>query len=145
MRLLSSAVLLFALTLAGPAQAGNNNQAAKLVQDIRQDLAPIENQIRNHPYITALENGQVPVSNLRAFAGEQYHIIKSDLRSARTRPRSGAPRGCCRPTSWISGTPWRRIDAVRVGERPYGAGKRRTRGAALVWPGGRAIRAGERP
>lgn len=82
MRILSSALLLFALTLAGPAHAGNNNQAAKLVQDIRRDLAPIETQIRNHPYITALENGQVPVSNLKAFAGEQYHIIKSDLRSA---------------------------------------------------------------
>ena len=81
MRTLISAVLLFALTL-GPAHAGNNNQAAKLVQDIRQDLAPIETQIRNHPYITALENGQVPLSNLKAFAGEQYHIIKSDLRSA---------------------------------------------------------------
>lgn len=82
MRLLSSAILLFALTLAVPAHAGNNNQAAKLVQDIRRDLAPVENQIRNHPYLTALENGQVPLSNLKAFAGEQYHIIKSDLRSA---------------------------------------------------------------
>lgn len=69
--------------LAAPAAAAANNQAArKLVDDLRRDLAPIETQIRNHPYLTALENHQVPLSNLRAFAGEQYHIIASDLRSA---------------------------------------------------------------
>lgn len=84
MRFLSSAVLLFSLTLAGTAHAAGSNtsQAERLVRDLRRDLAPVEDQIRNHPYLTALENGQVPLSNLKAFAGEQYHIIKSDLRSA---------------------------------------------------------------
>jgi thiaminase len=71
--------------LASPAAASggsSNNQARRLVEELRRDLAPIENEIRNHPYLTALENHQVPRSNLRAFAGEQYHIIQSDLRSA---------------------------------------------------------------
>lgn len=81
-RILLTALILTA-ALAAPVSAANNNQAArKLVEDLRRDLAPIETQIRTHPYLTALENHQVPLSNLRAFAGEQYHIIASDLRSA---------------------------------------------------------------
>lgn len=74
--------LILTAALAAPASAAANNHARKLVEDLRRDLAPIETQIRNHPYLTALENHQVPLSNLRAFAGEQYHIIASDLRSA---------------------------------------------------------------
>lgn len=58
------------------------NKAKQLIQEIRQELAGVEDQIRNHAYIEALESGEVPLSNLRAFAGEQYHIIQSDLRSA---------------------------------------------------------------
>jgi pyrroloquinoline quinone (PQQ) biosynthesis protein C len=78
---------LTALLVALPVHAQENakarpSQAQRLVEELRSDLAPVENQIRNHPYLTALEAGQMPLSNLRAFAGEQYHIIKSDLRSA---------------------------------------------------------------
>lgn len=57
-------------------------KARKLVDDLREDLAGVEEQIRNHPYIAALEAGEVTRDNLRAFAGEQYHVIQSDLRSA---------------------------------------------------------------
>jgi pyrroloquinoline quinone (PQQ) biosynthesis protein C len=41
----------------------------------------VEDQIRHHPYLLALERGEVSRDNLRALAGEQYHIIRSDLRS----------------------------------------------------------------
>ncbi len=34
-----------------------------------------------HPYLRALEAGELPREALRAFAGEQYFIIGSDLRS----------------------------------------------------------------
>lgn len=57
------------------------NQARRLVAELREALTGVEQQIRNHPYLTALENKQVSVENLKAFAGEQYHIIRSDLRS----------------------------------------------------------------
>lgn len=81
-RVLGLAVLLAGASALPVAAAGNTRDAERLLAEMRRDLAPIENQIRNHPYLTALENGQVPISNLRAFAGEQYNIIASDLRSA---------------------------------------------------------------
>ena len=75
----------FLLTLlsALPAAASGPDptpRARRLVEEIRAELRPVENQIRNHPYLTALEHGQVSLDNLRAFAGEQYNILNSDLR-----------------------------------------------------------------
>src|SRR3990170_5439534 len=52
-----------------------------LLQDIRAELAPIEERIRSHPYPAAVGRGEVPREKLRLFAGEQYHIVSSDLRS----------------------------------------------------------------
>jgi pyrroloquinoline quinone (PQQ) biosynthesis protein C len=62
-------------------EAGSDSRARRLIRELRQELAPVEDQIRNHPYLAALENGEVSLDNLRAFAGEQYNIIASDLRS----------------------------------------------------------------
>ncbi|MDJ0676241.1 MAG: hypothetical protein QNJ36_12785 [Calothrix sp. MO_167.B42] len=59
------------------------NQARQIVDELRLELAGVENQIRNHPYLTALENGQVSQDNLKAFTGEEYNIVKSDIRSNR--------------------------------------------------------------
>jgi len=58
------------------------DEARRLVDELRGELAEVEDQIRNHPYLAALEDRQVSLENLRAFAGEQYNIIRSDLRSA---------------------------------------------------------------
>lgn len=55
--------------------------AKSLIEEIRRDLAPVEREIREHPYLVELETGHVPRERLRLFAGEQYHIIRSDLRS----------------------------------------------------------------
>jgi pyrroloquinoline quinone (PQQ) biosynthesis protein C len=57
-------------------------QARRIIQRLRVELAPIEEQIRTVPYLPALESGDVSLENLRAFAGEEYHIGRSDLRSA---------------------------------------------------------------
>lgn len=57
-------------------------QARRIIQRLRVELAPIENEIRNVPYLPALERGEVSLENLKAFVGEEYHIGKSDLRSA---------------------------------------------------------------
>jgi hypothetical protein len=101
-------------------EAGSDSRARRLIRELRQELAPVEDQIRNHPYLAALENGEVSLDNLRAFAGEQYNIIASDLRSdALLVSRFGAtPTGeffrgifegevlaLC-PCSWTSPPPW---------------------------------------
>jgi thiaminase len=56
-------------------------QASTLVDEIRAELQPIVEQLLRHPYLEALEAGRVPPARLRLFAGEQYAIIGSDLRS----------------------------------------------------------------
>lgn len=53
-----------------------------LIEEIRRDLVVIEQEIRAHPYLVELEAGRVRRGALARFAGEQYHIIRSDLRSA---------------------------------------------------------------
>ena len=57
------------------------SDASQLVEKIRLDLKPLENRIFSHPYLHALEDGRVPRDSLKVFAGQQHHIISSDLRS----------------------------------------------------------------
>ena len=56
-------------------------KAQALVHTIRDVLHPVEQRLRQHPYVQALEEGRLAPSQLRAFVGEQSHIIPSDLRS----------------------------------------------------------------
>jgi len=55
--------------------------AQRLIGEIRHELGPVEQEIRRHPYLLALEAGRVRQEDLTHFAGEQHHIIRSDLRS----------------------------------------------------------------
>ena len=55
--------------------------ARKLIAEIREQLKPVDERLTAHPYLAALEDGRIPRQNLRLIAGEQYHIINSDLRS----------------------------------------------------------------
>lgn len=55
--------------------------ARSLIEEIKRDLESVEREIRNHPYLAELEAGRVRREDLKRFAGEQYHIIRSDLRS----------------------------------------------------------------
>jgi thiaminase len=55
--------------------------AQQLVEEIRHELDPVEQELRHHPYLAALETGRVRREDLTRFAGEQHHIIQSDLRS----------------------------------------------------------------
>ena len=57
------------------------NDAKEVVEKIRMDLRPLDERILGHPYIMALNQGKIPQDSLRTFAGQQYHIITSDLRS----------------------------------------------------------------
>jgi thiaminase len=56
--------------------------AKALLEEIQQGLQPVTEQLLRHPYLQALEEGKIGREKLRLFAGEQYNIIASDLKSA---------------------------------------------------------------
>jgi thiaminase len=55
--------------------------AKTLLNEIGKELQPVTEQLLRHPYVEALEEGKIGRESLRLFAGEQYAIIASDLRS----------------------------------------------------------------
>ncbi len=55
--------------------------AADLMTGVRRDLDPLSARVRSHPYLSAVVEGRLPRASLRLFAGEQYHIIRNDVRS----------------------------------------------------------------
>ncbi|MGZ8460053.1 MAG: thiaminase II/PqqC family protein [Candidatus Deferrimicrobiaceae bacterium] len=57
------------------------HQARQLLEDARKAIASTEERIRRHPYLEALEARGVKKGKLALFAGQQCHIIESDLRS----------------------------------------------------------------
>lgn len=64
--------------------------AHQLVDQIRNDLKPLEDRILRHLYLEGLEAGRMERAALRTFAGQQYHIVTSDMRSiAHTLSRHG--------------------------------------------------------
>jgi len=57
-------------------------EVLKFVEGVRRELQPMNAKILNHPYLQALEAGRIERGQLRIFfAGQQSHIIGSDLRS----------------------------------------------------------------
>jgi hypothetical protein len=56
-------------------------EVLKFVEGVRRELQPLNERILNHPYLQALEAGRIERGQLRIFAGQQSHIIGSDLRS----------------------------------------------------------------
>ena len=60
---------------------GTPSPAQALVHTIQEALQPMEQRLRQHAYLHALEEGRLTPSQLRYFVGEQSSIIPSDLRS----------------------------------------------------------------
>jgi pyrroloquinoline quinone (PQQ) biosynthesis protein C len=56
-------------------------QARRLVARIREDLAPVEDEIRNVPFLAEVEAGTASLEQIAALGAEQYSIIKSDWSS----------------------------------------------------------------
>jgi pyrroloquinoline quinone (PQQ) biosynthesis protein C len=56
-------------------------QARRLVKQIRADLAGVEDQIRNVPFLAEVEAGEASLEQIAALAAEQYSIIRSDWSS----------------------------------------------------------------
>lgn len=52
-----------------------------VLDSIHRAIAPVEEAIREHPIVKAVEDGRVSLKRLRPFVGEQWWIIQSDLRS----------------------------------------------------------------
>jgi len=53
-------------------------EARRLVAEIRAELAAVEDEIRNVPFVTELEAGRASLDQVADLLGEQYHIIRSD-------------------------------------------------------------------
>jgi len=62
-------------------QPSDDSPGRNLLDELRRDLAEVEEQIRSHRFLAALEEARVPRERLAAFAGEQQAIISSDRRS----------------------------------------------------------------
>ncbi len=56
--------------------------ARELIAETRAQLKGVEDKLFAHPYLSAVEGGRITKERLHLFAGEQYYIINSDLRSA---------------------------------------------------------------
>ena len=52
-----------------------------LIEQIRHELEPVEARLRDHPYLRALEQGDIAMDCLSVIVGEQHITIESDLRS----------------------------------------------------------------
>lgn len=55
--------------------------ALKLMEAIQGELKDLEERIRRHPYLEALEARRIGKEKLQLFAGQQHHIITNDLKS----------------------------------------------------------------
>jgi len=56
-------------------------RAQQVIEEGRRKIVPLGERIRQHPYLRALEARRVDRAKLAIFAGQQHHIIESDLRS----------------------------------------------------------------
>jgi len=57
------------------------SDARQLIAETSQQLADVEQRMMAHPYLQAIEAKRLSIEKVRMFAGEQQHIISSDLRS----------------------------------------------------------------
>jgi TENA/THI-4/PQQC family len=55
--------------------------ARVLVDEVHREGAAVRDALLRHAYVAAVERGDLELAGLRPFAGEQHHIISSDLRS----------------------------------------------------------------
>jgi pyrroloquinoline quinone (PQQ) biosynthesis protein C len=66
---------------APPGAGAARAKARRLVEQIRADLAEVEDQIRDVEFVTQVETGTASVEQIAAVVAEEYSIIRSDLNS----------------------------------------------------------------
>lgn len=60
----------------------HSQTAQDVMRGVKDALADEEDRLRRHPYFDSLATGEVSVDALRAFPGHQFHMWRSDMRSA---------------------------------------------------------------
>ena len=65
----------------GEIESNMGGEVLALVESVRKELQAVNAKILVHPYLQALQAGRIERERLRIFAGQQSHIIGSDLRS----------------------------------------------------------------
>lgn len=69
-------------------------KARRLIRQIRDDLAAVENQIRNVGFVRAVEAGKAPLDKIAAIVAEEFSIVHSDINSfAQMAARLDTPGG----------------------------------------------------
>ncbi|NES00582.1 MAG: transcriptional regulator [Symploca sp. SIO1B1] len=66
---------------APPNLLAAQRQASYLINQIRADLATVEERIRNVPFLAEVEAGNASLEQIASVAAEQYSIIRSDWSS----------------------------------------------------------------
>ena len=61
-----------------PNLSAAREEARQLMEQIQENLAPVEDQIRNVPFLEQVESGKAPLEQIATVAAEQYSIIPSD-------------------------------------------------------------------
>jgi len=56
-------------------------EAMSLLEDVRDWLAPLNQKILGHPYITEAEKGTLHLDKVKAFVTNQYYIVSYDIKS----------------------------------------------------------------
>lgn len=56
-------------------------EAMSLLKDVRDWLAPLNQKILGHPYITEAEKGTLHLDKVKAFVTNQYYIVSYDIKS----------------------------------------------------------------
>jgi thiaminase len=56
-------------------------QARQVLEEGRREIAALDAQIRRHPFLDRFAEGRASRAALGVFAGQQRHVIESDLRS----------------------------------------------------------------
>jgi thiaminase len=80
-------IWLLALTMVGwgflplSAVAQTSSRAKAIFTELHHELEATETKLRTHPYVAAVQRGDIPREKLRYIVAEEYHIVSSDLRS----------------------------------------------------------------
>jgi thiaminase len=80
-------IWLLALTMAGwgflslPTRAQTSSRAQAIFTELHHELEATETKLRTHPYVAAVQRGDIPRDKLHHIVAEEYHIVSSDLRS----------------------------------------------------------------
>lgn len=56
-------------------------EATALLKEVREQLAPLNEKILNHPYLAEAEKGSLHRDKVKAFVTNQYYIISYDIKS----------------------------------------------------------------